>query len=553
MTLPTVTRLARTQGDGRLDPLSRVLALAAIALGLYLYLGRLDGTPLQRGNEAMYASPPALMLVNGDYLVPRYQGDYFLDKPILPFWIIAASYRVLGVSIFAERLPSAIAGLASAVLLGLWVRSRAGHRAGLLAGIMLTFSPLFVFIGMTFAADAFLTLALLLAAIILDRAARCEAGSDAKWGALSGAALALAFGCKGLIGVVLPIGAVATTLIVDRRLPVRVWRRGAWTLVVLAAALTPWHWAMYRRLGKEFWVVFYWRNQFLRGTSHLYMLPDRSPLYYFSVLAWGLYPWSLLLPSSLFRRRPSSLPLGWLAFGLVFWSMLVMKREVYAVTLLPPAAALVAERAFENGSRKSRWQSLAWALAALIALAFVGIWSHAHGLLAAAAGQGVTAFLGVALAVLVTALAACGFKPKSSAAMFGAALACGVLCLAVRLADEKLGRFDPLPAWGARVRAECSEGCDGFLMGDETTSLEFYSGFAWQIVADPGLQIPTQMQHPKAFLVVRTSLEPLLADLPVKWEVLDRCSTFGSYSLDQLWGSKRGAQRALSLVRLEAR
>ena len=59
------------------------------------------------------------------------------------------------------------------------------------------------------------------------------------------------------------------------------------------------------------------------------------------------------------------------------------------------------------------------------------------------------------------------------------------------------------------------------------------------------------MQHPKAFLVVRTSLEPLLVDLPVKWEVLDRCVTFGSYSLDQLAGPKRGATRALSFVRLE--
>ena len=546
-----MNQAAATRGEDRLDPMSRVLALAAIALGLYLYLGRLDGTPLQRGNEAMYASPPALMLENGDYLVPRYQGEHFLEKPILPFWIVAATYRLLGVSVFAERLPTAIAGLATAVVLGLWVRRRAGNRAGLLAGLILTFSPLFVFTGMTFAADAFLTLAILVAAIVLDRACRREAGSDATWGALSGAALALAFGCKGLIGLVLPLGAVATTLIVDRRLPVRVWRRSAWTLVVLAAVLAPWHWAMDRRLGKEFRDVFYWRNQFLRGTSHLYMVPNRSPLYYGSVLAWGLYPWSLLLPSSLFRRRLSSLPLGWLAFGLVFWSTLVMKREVYAVTLLPAAAALVAERRVGKGSRESPWQSLPWALAALIALAGVGVWSHTYGLVSAAAGQGVTALLGVALAGLAAALLACSIKPQSSPAMFGAALACGILCLAVRLADEQFGRFDPLPAWGARARAECSRGCDGFLMGDETTSLEFYSGFAWEIVADPALQSPVQMQHPKAFLVVRTSLEPLLVDLPVKWEVLDRCVTFGSYSLDQLAGPKRGATRALSFVRLE--
>jgi len=206
---------AARPGD-RLGPASRALAWAAIGLALYLYLGRLDGTPLQRGNEAMYASPPALMLQNGDYLVPIYRGQHFLDKPILPFWIVAASYRLLGVSVFAERLPTAIAGLLTALLVGIWVRRRAGARAGLLAGLVLAFSFLFVFTGMTFAADAFLTLAILAASILIDRACRLEGGSDAAWGAVSGAALAIGFGFKGLIGIVLPIGAVAATLLLDR-------------------------------------------------------------------------------------------------------------------------------------------------------------------------------------------------------------------------------------------------------------------------------------------------------------------------------------------------
>ena len=71
---------------------------------------------------------------NGDYLVPVYRGQHFLDKPILPIWVVAASYRLLGVSVFAERLPTAVAGLLTALLLGLWVRRRAGERAGVLGG-----------------------------------------------------------------------------------------------------------------------------------------------------------------------------------------------------------------------------------------------------------------------------------------------------------------------------------------------------------------------------------------------------------------------------------
>ncbi len=535
----------------RLDPLSRALAFAAIALALYLYLGRLDGTPLQRGNEAMYASPPALMLASGDYLVPIYRGQHFLDKPILPFWIVAATYRVIGVSVFAERLPTAIAGLSTALLLGLWVRRRAGARAGMLAGLVLAFSFLFVFTGMTFAADAFLTLAILVASIVLDQACRREDGRDAVWGALCGAALALGFGFKGLIGIVLPIGAVAATLLIDRRRPVRAWRRGAWALVVLVGLLAPYHWAMDRRLGREFWEVFYWRNQFLRGASRLYMRPHRGALYYVGVLAWGLFPWSVLVPAAFSRRRPSSLPLGGLLFGLAFWSPLVMKREVYAVTLLPAAAAMVAEHLGGAEPGKSRWRSVPWALAAAFALAVLVFWGRSYALLADAAGTGVTLFVGAALACLTAALVACVRWPRGSPALFSAALACGLVCLAARLADERFGRFDPLPAWGEKVRAECAGGCDGFVFGEEVTSLEFYSGFDWVPVLNPGREIPAGMRHRKAFVLLKTSLEPKLAGLPLHWEVVERRPSFGSYTLDQFIGPKRGSMTSLSLVKIE--
>jgi 4-amino-4-deoxy-L-arabinose transferase-like glycosyltransferase len=538
--------------SGRLDPLSRALALAAGAIALYLYLGRLDGTPLQRGNEAMYASPPALMLESGDYLVPRYRGEPFLDKPILPFWIVAASYRLLGVSVAAERLPTALAGLLTALLLGLWVGRRSGARAGVLAGFFLTFSFLFVFTGMTFTADAYLTLALLVASVLLDAACRREDGSDAAWGAMCGAALAAAFGFKGLIGIVLPVGAVGVTLLIDRRWPVRVWRRGAWALAALVLVLLPWHWAMDRRLGPLFWDVFYWKNQFLRGASRLYMRPHRSLFYYVGVLAWGIYPWSLFAPAGLTRSRPSSLPLGWLVFGLAFWSPLVMKREVYAVTMLPAVAALAAERLGARGaSPGSRWRSVPWLLGAAVALAAVGLWFHVRGSLVETAGSGLALFLGAALAALAAALGAGAVAPRNLRAMLGAVIACGLLCLALRLVDERFGKFDPLPAWGERARAECTGGCDGFLMGEEVTSLEFYSGFDWPLVTDPGREIPLMMLHDKAFLVLKTDLEPMLEDLPLRWEVLDRCTTFGSYSLDQLLGPRKGERDRLSLVRID--
>jgi len=70
-------------------------------------------------------------------------------------------------------------------------------------------------------------------------------------------------------------------------------------------------------------------------------------------------------------------------------------------------------------------------------------------------------------------------------------------------------------------------------------------------VIDPGREIPALMTHRQAFVVVKSRLEPLLADLPYRWEVLERCPTYGSYSMDQFIGSKRGSETLLSLVRIE--
>src|SRR5262245_5190312 len=227
----------------------------------------------------MYAAPPIWMLETGDYLVPRYEGGPFLQKPPLTWWILAGSYRLLGISVFAARLPSALAALATVLLVGLWVKRRSGERAGWLAALILMFSFSFLQLSVTFAADAFLTFALTLAVIVLDEAPRRENGSDAVHGIGAGAALALAFAFKGLVGIVLPVGSVVLGLLFDRQRPVRFLRRAGAAAATLVLLLAPWHWAMQRRLGGAFWTRFYWENQFLRRGSELYMR-NRGPPYY---------------------------------------------------------------------------------------------------------------------------------------------------------------------------------------------------------------------------------------------------------------------------------
>ena len=48
-------------------------------------------------DEAWYAQVSREMLQGGDWLTPHYRGEVWLHKPPLLYWLVAASYRLLGV------------------------------------------------------------------------------------------------------------------------------------------------------------------------------------------------------------------------------------------------------------------------------------------------------------------------------------------------------------------------------------------------------------------------------------------------------------------------
>ena len=532
-----------------MSPRSRFLAYAGVAVGLCLYLGGLTRLPLQRGNEPMYAAPAVWMLETGEYLVPHYEGGPFLQKPPLTWWILAGSYRLLGVSVFAARLPSALAALATVLLVGLWVKRRSGERAGWLAALILMFSFSFLQLSVTFAADAFLTFAVTLAVIVLDDAARREDGSDVARGLASGAVLALAFAFKGLVGIVLPVGAVALGLLFDRQRPVRFLRRAGAAAGTLIALVAPWHWAMHRRLGGVFWTKFYWENQFLRGASTLYMR-ERGPFYYLGILAWGVFPWSLFLPGALRRGRASSAPRGWFVFTLLFWTLVVQKREVYLLTLLPAVAALVAESLCREDAIESRWRRIPWWLAAGVCLVAVGAWIRAFPAPVELGGWVPSVLVAVGFGVLAVSLAV-GAHDRTDSAPFAAALACGLLLAALQHYESRLAPYDPVPKWGAMVGVECGEGCDTYMYGIHAYSLDFYSRKDWVIVPDLGDSFTKRLAHEKGFLVLPTDKEADLAQLPFPWKVVDRASILDKSWLAAALGRSANAFRSLSLVRFE--
>ncbi|MCW5556272.1 MAG: glycosyltransferase family 39 protein [Verrucomicrobiae bacterium] len=111
--------------------------LALLFLGmLALNLAGSWTLPLLDRDEPRFAEAAREMSERGDFVVPRFNGDYRFDKPPLIYWCQVACYAVFGETDWAARLPSALAGAVTVVLIALWGGRMAGESAGLWAAVM---------------------------------------------------------------------------------------------------------------------------------------------------------------------------------------------------------------------------------------------------------------------------------------------------------------------------------------------------------------------------------------------------------------------------------
>src|SRR5919107_223856 len=82
-----------TDTDRRLRRTPLLVLLLLPAAMLYPTLG----FHLLEPDEGRYAQIPREMLAHGNWVVPTLQGEPYLDKPPLMYWLVALSYKAFGV------------------------------------------------------------------------------------------------------------------------------------------------------------------------------------------------------------------------------------------------------------------------------------------------------------------------------------------------------------------------------------------------------------------------------------------------------------------------
>lgn len=282
-----------------------------LLFGLALFCGywlNSWAVPLFDLDEGAFSEATREMFARGDFLMTYLDGEPRYDKPILVYWLQAASVLLLGWNEFALRLPSMLAASLWAWAVYRFTRELSGSQdQALFAGGSLALALIPGLIGHAATADALLNL--LLALSLLDLWRWFSAPSK---GLLLRVYLWIGLGLltKGPVAVALPLMVTVPFVLLHGR-----WRDGlkaaffvpGWAVAL--AVFLPWAVALSLRDGGEFFRHFLLDHNVSRYTDtmeshggHLWYYAAFLPLIVLPFSAW-------LLPALASAKRWKTEPL----------------------------------------------------------------------------------------------------------------------------------------------------------------------------------------------------------------------------------------------------
>lgn len=339
--------------------------LLLLALTLLLTVLQLETTPFFEPDEGRYAEIPREMLATGEFVTPHLNGVLYFEKPPLLYWSVAASMFLLGQNEWAARLPGMLATVAMVLMAAAFAGRRWGARTGLLAGLVTGSSVLVFALARIVITDALLSAVLTGAVFAFAAFQEAEQAGNARRArrALYGlhVACALAVLAKGLIGVVLPGGAILVFVALSGR-----WRLlpklfAPGPLLVFLLIAVPWHVEVARR-NPDF-LDFYFGDQHFRRFFTKAHRRQGSWLYFVGVLLAGFLPWTGFFgrfretfPArrAAFRERATESFLWiWAILVFLFFTVSQSKLIPYVEPIWAPLGVLLAigiERARQRGT-----------------------------------------------------------------------------------------------------------------------------------------------------------------------------------------------------------
>jgi 4-amino-4-deoxy-L-arabinose transferase-like glycosyltransferase len=503
------------------------LVIVFVVAGLSLGLG-LGQARFWEPDEPRFAEATRQMFERADFLTPYLNGVPRFEKPILFYWLQAPAYAVFGATEFAARLPSALAGLGSVLLLYGIGRRMATARAAFVAALVLATMFRFVTYGRQGLTDVPVLFFIVAAVYGFVRATQPVGSSTAAFAGW--ASIGLGVLTKGPIGLVpLVIWGSYAAVRRDRTLVTRV-NPIAGAMMAAAIAL-PWYIAMIVVHGRGFLDFALGHEVVARALSEAAFAPPRGFFYYFKVWPGDAAPWSLLFIAAVGwaiarwrhfdreTRQALVFSFTWFLSVFLLFSMAQSKVPHYVLPAYPAAALVIGvfvDRLATTAHAATWWRVpyTAIAIVTLVAAAATALFLDA---LLPGAGIGVRWLAPAVLCIGGGLIAYAVWNAALLRATYAltATLAATFALLAVVIVPSVDEAFKPMPRLARDAQRLAVPGARIGLLGRYgASSLIFYSGHNIRWLDDDDAVVSFLASEPGAVCVMPltdfTRLEPRL-------------------------------------------
>lgn len=334
-------------------------------------------------DEPRYAQIAREMLARNDWVTPHLYGQPWFEKPILYYWSAAISYRLLGVSDWAARMPAAV--FATAAVAAIYALLRRFAPGTQLDAVLITASSV-ALLGFSRSAGPDMLLAACFT-IAMVAWLGCHLGASRRWLLAFYFFLALGTLAKGPVAPALA-GMVILAFLLLRRDLRAAWatvRQTLWLpgIVLFLLVALPWY-VLVQVRNPDFFRVFVLEHNLARFGTDVFR--HQQPFwFYLPVLLIGVLPWTVYWAAALVeagralgrRDGDAATPaqtiqrfvMVWIAVVVLFFSIAQSKLPGYILPVFPACGILLALYAGTRRDAKSPlWMALlhAFLLAGLI-------------------------------------------------------------------------------------------------------------------------------------------------------------------------------------------
>ncbi|NUO09274.1 MAG: glycosyltransferase family 39 protein [Candidatus Brocadia sp.] len=320
------------------------LFCSLVGISIFLFFFELGGRSFEIKDARRFAEITQEMMQGGSWLILHKHGETYMNKPPMLMWLIAL-FSSIGdqVTPLTARLPSAIAGLSSILVIYYFTQRFLNQRTAFIAAIILATSQRYFWYGRSAFPDMLFTLFVALALLFF-----CLGYKQNKEFYI-GTHLSMFFAImtKGPLGIIFILGIIVVYLAFKRDLKAfkeLKWRWGS-MLIMLIIGLC----ILYCiKVGFEPFMATIKREFLTRMNKPV---NNSEPFYYYFVSIWtDFLPWSLFIPfASIYAHKKWRVGeeylrfiFCWAVFVFAFLCVAKAKHPRYMLPLYPALSILVA-------------------------------------------------------------------------------------------------------------------------------------------------------------------------------------------------------------------